>query len=71
MINVLLRLNKPDKPEKLEKPNRPNKVIQRSQRRPVSRDQLISYLKTTDKKLGLVLNFGRSRLEIKRVVNNF
>lgn len=38
---------------------------------PIHRDQLISYLKTTDKKLGLILNFGRSKLEIKRVVNNF
>ena len=38
---------------------------------PIYRDQLISYLKTTSKKLGLILNFGRRRLEIKRVVNNF
>jgi len=38
---------------------------------PLYRDQVISYLKTTNKKLGLILNFGRSRLEIKRVVNNF
>lgn len=38
---------------------------------PIYRDQLISYLKTTDKRLGLILNFGRSRLEIKRVVNKF
>jgi GxxExxY protein len=38
---------------------------------PIYRDQLISYLKTTDKRLGLILNFGRSKLEIKRVVNNF
>jgi GxxExxY protein len=33
--------------------------------------QLISYLKAADKRLGLVLNFGRQRLEIRRVVNNF
>jgi GxxExxY protein len=38
---------------------------------PIYRDQLISYLKTADKRLGLILNFGRSRLEIKRVVHNF
>jgi GxxExxY protein len=38
---------------------------------PIYRDQIISYLKTTDKRLGLILNFGRSRLEIKRVVNKF
>jgi GxxExxY protein len=38
---------------------------------PIYRDQLISYLKTTDKRLGLILNFGRSKLEIKRVVNKF
>ena len=37
----------------------------------IQRDQLISYLKTANKKLGLILNFGRSRLEIKRVVNDF
>jgi len=34
-------------------------------------NQLISYLKTTDKRLGLILNFGRSKLEIKRVFHNF
>jgi GxxExxY protein len=38
---------------------------------PIYRDQLISYLKTANKKLGLILNFGRRRLEIKRVVHNF
>ena len=38
---------------------------------PIHRDQLISYLKTADKKLGLILNFGRRKLEIKRVVHNF
>jgi GxxExxY protein len=42
-----------------------NKII------PLFRDQVISYLKTADKRLGLILNFGRSKLEIKRVVNNF
>jgi len=38
---------------------------------PIYRDQVISYLKTADKKLGLILNFGRGKLEIKRVVHNF
>jgi GxxExxY protein len=38
---------------------------------PIHRDQLISYLKTADKRLGLILNFGRSKLGIKRVVHNF
>jgi GxxExxY protein len=38
---------------------------------PIYRDQLISYLKTADKRLGLILNFGRRKLEIKRVVHNF
>ena len=42
-----------------------NKIV------PIHRDQVISYLKTANKKLGLILNFGRSRLEIKRVVHNF
>lgn len=32
--------------------------------------QILSYLKATDKKLGLILNFSRSKLEIKRTVNN-
>jgi len=38
---------------------------------PIHRNQLISYLKTTNKKLGLILNFGRKKLEIKRVVHDF
>lgn len=33
--------------------------------------QLLSYLKATDKKLGLLLNFGESILIPKRVVNDF
>lgn len=32
--------------------------------------QILSYLKATNKKLGLILNFSRSKLEIKRVVFN-
>ncbi|HCJ66991.1 MAG TPA: GxxExxY protein [Elusimicrobia bacterium] len=34
-------------------------------------DQMISYLKTSGKRLGLILNFGRKKLEIKRLVNRF
>lgn len=30
--------------------------------------QMISYLKTIDKKLGLILNFAKNKLEIKRVI---
>ncbi len=37
----------------------------------VHRGQMISYLKTVDKRLGLILNFGRKKLEIKRVVHKF
>ena len=33
--------------------------------------QMLSYLKITDKRLGLILNFAKPTLEIKRVVNNF
>jgi GxxExxY protein len=33
------------------------------------RAQCVNYLKATDLRLGLVLNFGTSRLEIKRVAN--
>lgn len=31
--------------------------------------QMLSYLKTSGKKLGLLLNFAKKRLEIKRLVN--
>ena len=31
--------------------------------------QLLSYLKTGNKRVGLILNFGRKSLEIKRIVN--
>ena len=37
----------------------------------INKAQLISYLKTIDKRVGLVLNFAREKLEIKRVVNKF
>lgn len=33
--------------------------------------QMISYLKTVDKKLGLILNFAKKKLDIKRLVNRF
>lgn len=33
--------------------------------------QLISYLKAIERRLGLILNFARDRIEIKRVVNKF
>lgn len=32
--------------------------------------QLINYLKATNKKLGLLINFGRSSLQYKRIINN-
>lgn len=32
--------------------------------------QVLSYLKTFDKKLGLILNFSKAKLQIKRVVFN-
>jgi len=31
--------------------------------------QMLSYLKTANKKVGLILNFARPKLEIKRVMN--
>ena len=31
--------------------------------------QMLSYLKAANKKLGIILNFANSRLEIKRIVN--
>jgi len=33
--------------------------------------QTLNYLKATGLKLGLIINFGKLRVEIKRVVNNF
>jgi GxxExxY protein len=31
--------------------------------------QMTSYLKATGNKIGLLLNFGKTKLEIKRVIN--
>lgn len=45
------------------------KVVPKIQR--IHLAQLLSYLKISNKKLGLVLNFGTPQLEIKRVVYNF
>lgn len=33
--------------------------------------QTMNYLKATNLKLGLIINFGNPKVEIKRVVNNF
>jgi GxxExxY protein len=33
--------------------------------------QMLSYLKTTNKKVGLILNFATNRLGIKRLVNKY
>lgn len=35
----------------------------------IHRAQMISYLKTKNKRVGLLLNFGKPQLEIKRVMN--
>ncbi len=32
--------------------------------------QLINYLKATNKKLGILINFGKSSLQHKRIINN-
>ncbi len=37
---------------------------------PIHKAQIISYLKTSRKNIGLILNFAKNRLEIARVVNN-
>ncbi|WP_408614932.1 GxxExxY protein [Lutispora saccharofermentans] len=31
--------------------------------------QLLNYLKTTRKKLGFIINFGASKIQIKRIIN--
>lgn len=33
--------------------------------------QCLNYLKSTGKKLGLLINFGPEKVQIKRIVNNF
>lgn len=33
--------------------------------------QILNYLKATDKKLGLLINFGKSKLQYKRIINEF
>jgi len=33
--------------------------------------QLLSYLKTNKSSLGLLLNFGKEKLEIRRIINGF
>ena len=37
--------------------------------KPIHKAQLLSYLKSAEKKVGLILNFGAPVLQIKRVVN--
>ena len=37
----------------------------------IHKAQIISYLKAANKRLGLILNFAKKRLDIKRIVNNF
>ena len=37
----------------------------------IHKAQLLNYLKASELKLGLILNFGKPKLEIKRLVNNF
>jgi len=37
----------------------------------IHKAQLLSYLKSANKSLGLVLNFAKQKLEIKRIVFNF
>ena len=33
--------------------------------------QILSYLKTANKRVGLILNFAKKKLDIKRIVNNY
>ena len=38
---------------------------------PLHKAQLLSYLKATEKRVGLILNFARTTLNVKRMVNRF
>ena len=38
---------------------------------PLHQAQLLSYLKATEKRVGLILNFARTTLNVKRMVNRF
>lgn len=42
-----------------------------SELNPTHQSQLINYLKATNLKLGILVNFGQRSLENKRVVNNY
>lgn len=37
----------------------------------IHKTQLLNYLKACNKKVGLLINFGKPKVEIKRVVNNY
>lgn len=37
----------------------------------IHKTQLLNYLKACNKRVGLLINFGKPKIEIKRVVNNY
>ena len=37
---------------------------------PIHKAQLANYLKATDKKVGIILNFGRESLEVERIAKS-
>lgn len=37
----------------------------------IHKAQILSYLKTADKRVGLILNFAKKKLDIKRMVNKY
>ncbi len=37
---------------------------------PIHKAQLANYLKSTDKKIGIILNFGRESLEVERIAKS-
>lgn len=37
----------------------------------IHKTQLLNYLKACNKKVGLLINFGKPKVEVKRIVNNY
>lgn len=38
---------------------------------PIHKTQLLNYLKATNKRIGLLINFGPAKVDVKRIINGF